>query len=156
MIYYISFEYVLELHDQLIDDYGGLKGVSNGGLLQSALEAPKACFQGRDLYRTVYDKAAVYLFHISKNHPFIDGNKRTAGMVSLVFLYANGIPFTILDKDYQNLLLKTAQGQISKAEIARFFRDAHKNCLKVKTLAQYESAGSLKVSHRQKKKKKTS
>jgi death-on-curing protein len=126
MISYIPLEYVLELHDQLIDDYGGLKGVLNLGLLQSALEAPKAAFEGRYLHKTVYDKAAAYLFHISRNHPFVDGNKRTAGMVSILFLTANNVPFTIFEFDYQELILQTAQGRVSKKEIAKFFRHAHK------------------------------
>ena len=80
MTLYISLENVLEIHDRLVDEYGGLKGVLNFGLLQSALEMPKAMFNGRYLHRTIFDKAAAYLFHITKNHSFVDGNKRTAGM----------------------------------------------------------------------------
>ena len=124
MISYVSLEYTLELHDQLIDEYGGLKGVLNLGLLQSALEAPKASFGGRYLHKTIFDKAAAYLFHISRNHPFVDGNKRTAVMVSLLFLSVNKVHFVVQDEDYQNLILQTAQGLVSKKQIAKFFRDA--------------------------------
>ena len=89
MISYITFEYVLEIHDQLIEEYGGRKGILHEGLLRSALEMPKARFNGRDLHRTIFDKIAAYLFHIIKNHPFVDGNKRTASMVAMVFFASN-------------------------------------------------------------------
>jgi death-on-curing protein len=131
MIHYISLENALEIHDQLIADYGGLKGVLNLGLLQSALETPKAAFDGRHLYRTIFDKAAAYLFHITQNHSFVDGNKRTAGMISITFLASNDVTFIIFDIDYEELILKTAQGKATKKEIAKFFRNAHKESIKI-------------------------
>jgi death-on-curing protein len=125
VIAYIPFEYVLKLHDQLIDEYGGVKGILNEGLLRSALEMPKACFGGKDLHRTIYDKTAAYLFHLIQNHPFVDGNKRTASMTAIVFFASNyKRGFTIFDDDYQPLILRVAQGQASKKEIAKFFRDS--------------------------------
>ncbi len=126
MIHYISIDYVIKLHDQLVDEYGGRKGILNLGLLISALEMPKATFNGRDLHRTVYDKAAAYLFHLIKNHPFVDGNKRTAAMVSIVFLSTNEITFSIFGDDYENLILQVAKSEVSKKEIQKFFRQAHK------------------------------
>ncbi len=123
MIAYISFEYVLELHDQLIEEYGGVKGILNEGLLRSALEMPKARFNRRDLHRTIYDKTAAYLFHLIQNHPFIDGNKRTASMAALVFFASNFKDgFRIFENEYQELILRVAQGAASKKEIANFFR----------------------------------
>ena len=123
MMSYIAFEYVLEIHDQLIHEYGGAKGILNEGLLRSALEMPKARFNGRDLHRTVFDKTAAYLFHITKNHPFIDGNKRTASMIAMVFFASNFHgAFTIYGHEYQDLILGVAEGKISKKEIAQFFR----------------------------------
>jgi death on curing protein len=124
VIDYISFEYTLEIHDQLINEYGGLKGILNEGLLHSALETPKGRYGGRDLYPTIYDKTAAYLFHLIKNHPFVDGNKRTASMVALVFFssnYKGG--FSFYEQDYQDLILGVAKGTITKKEIARFFRN---------------------------------
>lgn len=124
MILYPPLEKVLEIHDQLIDQYGGLKGILNLGLLQSALDAPKAAFGGKLLHRTIYDKTAAYLFHITKNHPFVDGNKRTASMTALLFFSSNFKgDFGFVDLDYQDLILKVAQGIASKKEIAKFFRD---------------------------------
>lgn len=123
MINYITYQYVIEMHDNLIDEYGGRKGILNEGLLRSALEMPKACFGGRDLHRTIFDKTAAYLFHLIQNHPFVDGNKRTASMTAMVFFASNSKKnFMIFDTDYQELILRTAQGAATKKEIAQFFR----------------------------------
>ena len=122
MISYITFEYVMKIHDELIEEYGGLKGLLNEGLLRSALEMPKARFNGKDLHRTLFDKTAAYLFHLTKNHPFVDGNKRTASMVAMVFFVSNfsGI-FTGDELEYQELILGVANGTVTKKEIAKFF-----------------------------------
>ncbi len=125
MISYISFEFVYEIHDSLISEYGGAKGILNEGLLRSALEMPKAQFGGRDLHRTIFDKTAAYLFHMIQNHPFVDGNKRTASMTALIFFSSNYKgAFTIIDPEYQDLILEIAKGSISKKEIAKFFRNS--------------------------------
>ncbi len=125
MIVYIPFEYVLKIHDELIEEYGGAKGVLHEGLLRSALEMPKCRFNGKDLHRTIYDKTAAYLFHLIKNHPFVDGNKRTASMIAMIFFATNfQRVFTIIDAEYQELILDVARGIASKKEIARFFRTA--------------------------------
>jgi death-on-curing protein len=100
-----------------------VQGVLNEGLLHSALEMPKACFSGKDLHRTIYDKTAAYLFHMIQNHPFVDGNKRTASMTALVFLSANFKgEFRLCDYEYQDVILRTAQGLATKKELAQFFR----------------------------------
>lgn len=123
MISYLTFQYVVEIHDELIKEYGGRNGVLNEGLLKSALEMPKSRFNGRDLHRTIFDKTAAYLFHLIQNHPFVDGNKRTAAMVAMVFFSANfkGRIF-IPDMECQEIILGIAQGMITKKEIAKFFR----------------------------------
>ena len=124
MIHYITYQYVIEVHDSLIDEYGGRKGILNEGLLKSALEMPKARFDGKDLHRTVSDKTAAYLFHLIQNHPFVDGNKRTASMVALIFFVSNYKKKpTILDAGYQEIILGVAQGMVTKKEIAKFFRN---------------------------------
>jgi death-on-curing protein len=125
VISYITFETVLEIHDELIEEYGGRKGILNEGLLRSALEMPKASFNGRDLHRTLFDKVAAYLFHIIQNHPFVDGNKRTGAMTAMVFFASNFQgAFCILNAEYQDLILGVAQGFVTKKEIAKFFRDS--------------------------------
>jgi len=120
---YLTYEYVLELHDELIEEYGGAKGILNEGLLHSALETPKARFNSKDLYRTVFDKTAAYLFHIIKNHAFVDGNKRTGSMAALVFFTSNYEgSFGFIDDDYQELILNIANGKAGKKEIVKFFK----------------------------------
>jgi death on curing protein len=69
---------VLEIHESRIELYGGRPGVRDLGLLQSALAQPSAGFGGEYLHGNLYEMAAAYLFHVSRNHPFVDGNKRTA------------------------------------------------------------------------------
>ena len=125
MIHYITYQYVIEVHDSLIDEYGGRKGILNEGLLRSALEMPKACFGGKDLHRTIFDKTAAYLFHLIQNHPFVDGNKRTASMAAMIFFAENCKKgFTIFDDEYQEIILGVAQGRVTKKEIAKFFRNS--------------------------------
>jgi death-on-curing protein len=125
VIIFISFDTVIEIHDQLIEEYGGRKGILNEGLLKSSLEMPKACFNGKDLYRTVFDKTAAYLFYLIKNHPFVDGNKRTASMVAMIFFASNyEHSFLIDEQDYQDLILRIAKDGVDKKEIAKFFRQS--------------------------------
>lgn len=95
MIYYVSANSALQIHDELITDYGGVGGIRDYGLLLSALEMPKSAFGGQDLHPTLFEKAAAYLFHIAKNHPFIDGNKRTAAAITLTFLEMNNVKLKI-------------------------------------------------------------
>jgi death on curing protein len=125
MTWYITFEYTMKIHDELVREYGGRLGVLSEGLLKSALEMPKAQFNGKDLHRTIFDKTAAYLFHLIQNHPFVDGNKRTATMIAMIFFAANFRgAFSIItsENEYQDLILGVARGVISKKEIARFFR----------------------------------
>jgi death-on-curing protein len=77
MTLFLSFDQVVKLHDRLVNDHGGLRGIRDEGLLISALETPRAKMFGQDLYPTIYDKGAAYLFHIVQNRPFLDGNRRT-------------------------------------------------------------------------------
>lgn len=70
----------------------------------------------------VYEMAAAYLFHLVKNHPFLDGNKRVGAVAALVFLLLNGYEFDAPEDDFAELVLAVARGEISKAEVAVFIR----------------------------------
>ncbi|WP_228056450.1 type II toxin-antitoxin system death-on-curing family toxin [Microcoleus sp. LEGE 07076] len=83
---FISLEEVLELHDDQISSFGGTPGVRDEGLLESALAQPQATFCGQLLHQKIAEQAAAYLYHIAMNHPFIDGNKRSAFAVADTFL----------------------------------------------------------------------
>lgn len=86
MIRFLNVQEVINIHDLLVMKYGGLMGLRDLGLLSSAVETPKAQINKKFLHKSIYEKAAAYLFHLCKNHPFLDGNKRTAAASSLIVL----------------------------------------------------------------------
>lgn len=90
MITYVTLDEVLAIRDKVMQETGGRKGILDFALLHSAIERPKATFAGRDLYPTIFEKAAALIHSLIQNHPFNDGNKRTALSVTVRFLYANG------------------------------------------------------------------
>lgn len=120
MIRYLSLEQVEEIHRVMIQRFGGLGGIRDENLLMSALEAPKASFAGCELYPSILEKAAVYLYHLVKNHPFTDGNKRTAYFVTLLFLEANGIDCRFEKTDLEDVVVRTAAGMLSKEQLVVF------------------------------------
>jgi len=117
-------EVLLILQDQ-IRRYGGAYAVRDRELLSSALAIPSASFQGKYLHEDLYDQAAAYAFHICQNHPFVDGNKRTALAAAFVFLSLNGIELDDPKEDLYQLMLGVASGAVGKAEIAGEFRRLH-------------------------------
>ncbi|MFQ4139299.1 type II toxin-antitoxin system death-on-curing family toxin [Nodosilinea sp. PGN35] len=93
-------------------------GVRDAGLLDSALTQPQATFGGELLHPTLAEQAAAYLYHLSKNHPFVDGNKRTAFAVMDTFLRLNGKRLLLTNGDAYDLVMQVAQGQIEKPVLA--------------------------------------
>ncbi|TSC65882.1 MAG: death on curing protein [Microgenomates group bacterium Gr01-1014_80] len=87
---YLTVAQVLFIHDQMIKRFGGSFGVRDLGLIESAVFRPQASFGGQDLYENIFDKAAALLQSLLKNHPFVDGNKRTALTSAGLFLKMNG------------------------------------------------------------------
>ncbi|MFZ4676018.1 MAG: type II toxin-antitoxin system death-on-curing family toxin [Nodosilinea sp.] len=108
---------VLVLHANQIATFGGTAGVRDQGLLDSALAQPQATFGGKLLHPTLADQAAACLYHLSRNHPFIDGNKRTAFGVMDAFIEVNGYRLTLTDDEAYELTMQVAQGQMGKAEL---------------------------------------
>lgn len=119
----IALDEVLALHAESIARFGGGPGIRDVGLLESALHMPIASYAGEDLHPTLCEKAAAYLFHLVKNHPFIDGNKRTGLAVALAFLRLNGERVVATDFELVELVLAVAVGASSKADVAVFLRD---------------------------------
>lgn len=107
---FLSKSLVLALHQDMIEVFGGSSGVRDQGLLESALAQPQATFGGQMLHSTIHEQAAAYLYHLSRNHPFIDGNKRTACAAMETFLELNGYQLALSDEDEYNLVLQVAQG----------------------------------------------
>ena len=113
---------VFRIHVDQIERYGGHAGVREVGLLNSALDMPGASFGGEWLHRDIYEMAAAYAFHISQNHPFLDGDKRTALASALVFLEINGISLVDPDGILYEAMMKVATGVMNKQRLAEVFK----------------------------------
>jgi death-on-curing protein len=87
---YLTPQQVLAIHDQMVKRFGGSHGIRDIGLVESAVARPMATFDNVDLYENIYDKASALLQSLLKNHPFVDGNKRTALSSAGIFLKMNG------------------------------------------------------------------
>ena len=123
---FLSLARVMIIHTDQIGHYGGTDGFRDMALLQSALAQPEAGFGGQWLHADLFEMAAAYAFHICKNHPFLDGNKRTALVAALVFLGMNGISFSRPKEVFWEVMLSVAEGKMSKKELAHVFRDLPK------------------------------
>jgi death-on-curing protein len=119
---FLSLAEVLEIHRDQIDRYGGAPGIRDIELLKSALGMPMATYGGQFLHTEIYEMASAYLFHLLKNHPFVDGNKRTAAVAALVFLALNGFYLDAPEDDFAETVLAVARGQLAKADVAVFIR----------------------------------
>jgi death-on-curing protein len=118
---FLALEEVLAIHENRIRKYGGTSGLRDLGLLQSALGSVEATFGGQFLNETLLEMAAAYLYSICRNHPFLDGNKRTALACALAFLRLNGMTMIADQDDLYELVIGVAEGRVSKAAIAVFF-----------------------------------
>ncbi len=124
-IKYIKKNIVLTFHRQLIEDYGGLDGLRDEGLLESALAQAETTVFGEYLHQDIFEMASAYGYHLCQNHPFIDGNKRVAFVVMDTFLRINGWEIAAEDRAIYSLMINLAGGQIDKSQLAQWLRD---NC----------------------------
>lgn len=115
---------VRAIHAEVLSAHGGSPGVREAALLESAVAAPQATMMGEPLIRDPVDVAAAYLFYLCCNHPFVDGNKRTALATCLVFLSENGLlPEEKLDVDaWEKLTLDVAASKLDREETAKRLR----------------------------------
>lgn len=107
---HVTLDEAIVIHERLLG-YGGRRGLRDRGLLESALHAPHATFGGEDLYKDVWGKAAALLLGMTNNHPFVDGNKRTAAFVTLLFLRKNGIKLKPRHRVLEELVVSIADGR---------------------------------------------
>ncbi|MEH2023593.1 type II toxin-antitoxin system death-on-curing family toxin [Nostoc sp.] len=117
---FISISQVLDIHQDEINSFGGTSGVRDEGLLDSALAQPQATFGGELLHPTIHEQAAAYLYHLAMNHPFIDGNKRTAFAVMDTFITLNAYSLNLSSEQAYNLVIQVVTKEISKEELSRF------------------------------------
>jgi death-on-curing protein len=113
---------VLRIHQNTLEHEGGIAGIRDMGLLESAVATPRQELFGIVLHPDLASKAAAYLYHISRNHPFLDGNKRAAALAALVFLHANGAQRLPEPDDLEQATLAIAAGQMSKADAVTWMR----------------------------------
>jgi len=118
---FVSKSMVLSIHARQIERFGGTPGVRDEGLLESAFAQPQATFGGQFLHPTISEQAAAYLYHIAMNHPFIDGNKRTAFAVTDTFLRLNGCALNLTDDRAYDLVMRVARGTMTKEELSTEF-----------------------------------
>ena len=119
---FLSFAEVIEIHQDQLARYGGDPGIRDLNGLKSALGTPAATFGGEFLHPDICTMAAAYLFHITGNHPFVDGNKRTGTVAALVFLDLNGYEFNVPEDDLTDMVMAVASGRADKGEVVMFFK----------------------------------
>lgn len=113
---------ILLIHKDQLERYGGIPGIRDIGLLQSAAAMPRAGLADRYLHEDVFEMAAAYMYHIVRDHPFVDGNKRTGAVAALVFLAMSDVEIAVDEDELENVVRSVAGGTTTKSEIADLFR----------------------------------
>ncbi|MGK7389402.1 MAG: type II toxin-antitoxin system death-on-curing family toxin [Candidatus Cyclobacteriaceae bacterium M2_1C_046] len=113
----ISIEEVLQIHNILIERFGGSKGVRDLELLDSSISRPFNTFDQQDLYPTIIDKAAAIIESIVKNHPFVDGNKRTGYTLMRLLLLTNDVDIVASEDEKYDFVISIASGKFTFEQI---------------------------------------
>ncbi len=114
---FFGYEQVVKIHSSLIAKTGGMDGIRDKNLLDSALKSPFQTFGGRELYPDIFDKAAQLCYSLVENHPFADGNKRIGVHLTLLFLKLNNVNISYSQAELIDFGLGIASGKIDKGEI---------------------------------------
>ena len=114
-------EIVIAIHEMQLAEHGGPAGIRDMGMLESALGRPQNKFAYGETDLAVL--AAAYGFGVARNHPFIDGNKRTSPMVIYTFLGVNDVEFIVPEAEFATIILDLAAGDVSEESLARWIRD---------------------------------
>ncbi len=119
--FWLTVEIVIAIHDEQLSIHGGSDGLRDRALLESALSRPqnKWAYEKPD----VADLAAAYGFGIARNHPFVDGNKRTALLAIYTFLGVNDIDFVVPEPEAAAMIIALAAGEVSEESLVRWIRD---------------------------------
>lgn len=119
---YLTPEQVLFIHYRLIEETGSRHGIRDLALLQSAVARPMATFNNHALYPDLFSKAASLMHSIIKNHPFIDGNKRTAIASASIFLMRNNYSLKASNKELERFTFKVAKENVELQEISKWLK----------------------------------
>lgn len=120
---FLNLDEVLAIHHTEVEKFGGSHGVRDLNLLDSAIQRPESSFMGDDLYPTIFDKVAALMHSILLNHPFVDGNKRTATASAAYFLYLNGYELEVTQEEMVQLALRVESKKIDLEQIAKWFKE---------------------------------
>jgi death-on-curing protein len=120
--FHLTIEIVREIHEEAVKIFGGLDGIRGEALLASAVFAPQSSFGGRSPYVDLIDITGAYLFYLCRNHPFLDGNKRTAMTAAIVFLRLNGFDPAADSDEWERLVLDVAASKIDREQTTRRLR----------------------------------
>ena len=128
IVVFLTEEEVEDLHRVALEEFGGgLPGTRDGGLLSSAVASPQASFGGEFMFEDLFEMAAALLWHIARNHAFVDGNKRTATASALVFLALNGVEIEPTGHGLlYEITLAAAEGKATQEEVAEALRRAYR------------------------------
>jgi death-on-curing protein len=121
-INFIPKKVILYFHEQLIQIYGGSPGIRDESLLNSAIQQPKSSFDGNYLHNSIFEMASAYGFHLCKNHPFIDGNKRVALAAMDTFLQNNGYEISASEKETYKIIIELSAENLSKSELTQWLK----------------------------------
>lgn len=121
---YLSLPEIIQLHVMILQQSGGAAGTRDFGALESALAQPGMTFGGVELYPTLPEKAAALCFSLVRNHPFVDGNKRTGHAAMEVFLDINGWELNASVDDAEQTIVALASGHLSREDFLQWVKDA--------------------------------
>jgi death-on-curing protein len=113
---------VLDLHQSVIERFGGSSGIRDFGALQSAVAQPRMTFAGSYLYPTIEEKAAALGFSLICNHPFVDGNKRVGHAAMETFLVLNGCKIETSEDEAEQMILRIAAGTASRSDLVNWLQ----------------------------------
>ena len=120
---YLHKHQLLKVHAQIINEFGGIHGIRDERMLDSALANPLQTFAGFDLYPTCVDKAVQLCYGLIKNHPFLDGNKRTGLHSLLILLQINRLKIEIAHEDLTDIIFKVADSSFSYQVLLQLLKE---------------------------------
>lgn len=118
---YLTYNEILDLYREQSGRFGGFCAIRDNNALLSIIANPRREFAGQELYPTLSSKTAILVFSIIKNHPFIDGNKRTAYLCGRVFLRLNGYDLSCDRRDFKELILNIVTNKASLDDVKEWF-----------------------------------
>lgn len=120
---YLHKQQILKLHNRIINEFGGIHGIRDERMLDSALANPLQTFAGHNLYPNCVDKAVQFCYGLIKNHPFLDGNKRIALHSMLILISINGLKFEFAYDELIDIIFKVADGSFNSSDLLQLLKE---------------------------------